>query len=91
MEYLPLSRRLELHGLWLKSYGAEGVRLDLMGQSVRGIDMHDAVLVGARLINTDLRDTNLVGSNLIGSDLTGADLRGAKLDKADLRGTVGIR
>jgi len=29
MKDLPLSKRLALHELWLKTNGAEGVRLDL--------------------------------------------------------------
>lgn len=83
MEDFPLSKRLELHELWLKTNGAEGVRLDLSRESVPGTDTHDAILTGAKLNDADLRHADMNGTDLIGSDLRGADLRGAQLEGAD--------
>jgi len=76
MEDFPLSKRIELHELWLKTNGVERLRLDLSETSMRGIDAHKAVLTGAKLNDADLRHAEMNGTDLIGSDLRGADLRG---------------
>jgi hypothetical protein len=54
MEDFPLSKRLELHALWVRTSGKEGVRLDLSRQSIRGLDTHDAVQRGAANIDPGL-------------------------------------
>jgi len=56
MEDLSLAKRLTLHAFWLKTNEADGVRLDVTGQSLRGVHTHDAVLTEACLNNADLRD-----------------------------------
>ena len=59
---------------------------DFAGKSLEKLDLTKLNFTGAKLAGA-----NLFGANLMDADFTGADLRGAMLDKADLRGAVGMR
>jgi uncharacterized protein YjbI with pentapeptide repeats len=78
-----LSKKLQLHSLWVTSCEVEGVRLDLAGENLRNTQLPKAVLVGARLIGVDFRNANLAHADLTGADLRDADLRDARLEGAD--------
>ena len=61
------------------------------GANLRGADLQDANLAGAKRVgatfwDADLRGANFEGADLRGADLWGADLRGASFEGADLRG-----
>jgi uncharacterized protein YjbI with pentapeptide repeats len=77
MEDIPLSKRLELHALWLKSNGSGGARLDLSKRSTRGVHTHNAILAGAKLNDTDLRHADMPGA----ADLQGTRSEGTKIDR----------
>ena len=85
---------LELHRKWL-SNNPDGIRLDLRGEDLSGMDLRYANLHGANLSgadlsysdlhNADLTFTNLSGANLRHANLRHADLSGANLSDTDLR------
>lgn len=83
--------------------GAQLMRVDLAGDSLKGADLTEANLMeanlmganltGSRLTGANLMEANLVdailkGSHLKGANLTGADLTGANLAGATLRGAT---
>ncbi len=53
---------------------------------LRGADLREADLEGAKLLGADLRGADLEGVDLREADLRGADLEGVDLREADLRG-----
>ena len=85
---------LEKHEKWLNNE-LGGIRADLSGADIYGLDLRGANLYGANLIRADLRvaylikadlrEASLSGANLIGADLYEANLSGADLSGADLR------
>ena len=98
MKDYELSKILELHRKWLNAEEG-GVRANLPGVNLQGIDLHKADLRGANLCGADLRKSNLCEANLsttnlwkanlceanlLGSNLRSADLRGADLRKSNL-------
>lgn len=42
---MQLSKRLQLHSLWIASCEAEGARLDLAGENLRNAQLPNAVLL----------------------------------------------
>ena len=76
---------LEKHEKWLKNE-LGGIRVDLSGADLYGLNLNGANLYGANLIKADLREANLRGANLSGADLNGVDLSGADLYGVDLSG-----
>lgn len=60
---------------------------DLRGANLREANLGGAKLSGANLRAADLREANLGGADLIGANLSGANLSEADLSGADLRGT----
>ena len=81
---------LEKHEKWLDNE-LGGIRADLSGEDIYGLDLRGANLYGANLIRADLRvayliKTDLREANLSGADLSGADLYEAKLSGADISG-----
>jgi uncharacterized protein YjbI with pentapeptide repeats len=86
-----LARIVEAHGAWVKSEGARGQAADLryaelIGATLRGVNLSKAALTGAVLTGADLRGANLRKADLAGAVLAKADLTGACLAKSDLRG-----
>ncbi len=86
-----LAKILELHKVWISSFGKEGSKADLYGANLRDADLYGADLRGANLCGANLCGANLCGANLRGAnlrdaDLYGANLRGANLRDADLYG-----
>ncbi|EBS0796786.1 pentapeptide repeat-containing protein [Salmonella enterica subsp. enterica serovar Overschie] len=91
-----LAKILELHKVWISSFGKEGSKADLSGANLYGAnlyganlygaDLSGANLYGADLSGADLSGANLCGANLYGADLSGADLSGANLYGANLYG-----
>ena len=85
---------LEKHEKWLNNE-LGGIRADLSGADIYGLDLRGANLYGANLIRADLRvaylikadlrEANLSGANLSGADLYEANLSGADISGADLR------
>ena len=53
-----LTKKLQLHALWLQQKG-EGTRLDLKGAHLSEADLRDADLSGANFRYADLQRTNL--------------------------------
>lgn len=79
--------QIDAHAAWLRK-APGGIRLDLTGADLRGLD-----LARANLSRVDLTDANLTGANLYRvnlsrADLSGADLSGANLFEADLSGCI---
>ena len=70
-----------------------GVRPDLSGAGLRGLDLSDADLSRADLREADLRGAILRGATLTGANLAGANVFKAILDDADLAGAnlIGAR
>ena len=85
---------LEKHEKWLNNE-LGGIRADLSGADIYGLDLRGANLYGANLIRADLRvaylikadlrEANLSGANLSGADLYEANLSGAAVSGADVR------
>ena len=61
----------------LKSKKKIAGRLNLMGQSLKNMNLSGEDLSGAFLIGADLRNSDFSGCDLIGADLRDADVRGA--------------
>ena len=91
---------LEIHEKWLNNE-LGGIRADLRGATLYGLNLNRADLYGADLIMADLRvaylikadlreatlrGANLSGANLYEANLSGADLYGANLSGANLSG-----
>ena len=55
MKDFPISKRLQLHALWLSSSGSEGMRIELSDEDMRGAKMQNAILIGAKLSGVDFR------------------------------------
>lgn len=79
--------------------GGSGGRIDALAnlarhaQSLAGVNVDGAWLVGVDLRGADLayasfRDANLQGANLSGANMKGANLEGANLTAAQLEGTI---
>ncbi|HAF1610265.1 TPA: pentapeptide repeat-containing protein [Salmonella enterica] len=90
MNQSELAKILELHKVWISSFGKEGSKADLCGANLRDAYLRDAYLYGANLYGANLRGADLRGAYLYGADLCdanlyGADLRGAYLCSANLR------
>ena len=84
MTQLELDKILELHKKFLNDEEG-GVRADLRGADLRGVNLVDANLRGAYLAGANLRGAKLAEVDLRGADLRCADLRGAKLVDAKLQ------
>ena len=83
-----LNRLIELHGNWLNKK-TDGLRLQLSGEDLTGLNfchtnLHGADLSKVNLRVNDLRVTSLCEANLREADLYNADLQGASLRGADL-------
>ena len=76
---------LELHKKWLNNE-ADGVRADLRGADLFGVDMHEADLREADMGGVDLRGANMRGTILCCSDMYGANMRETLLYGADIYG-----
>ena len=84
-----LKEILELHKKYLnKEVG--GVKANLRGADLRGVNLYGVDLRGVNLYEADLRGANLYEADLRGADLSRVNLRGVGLCGADLRGTKGI-
>jgi uncharacterized protein YjbI with pentapeptide repeats len=62
------------------------IQPDLHRAILTGVDLHGAILYGARLDGADLHEADLHGARLQNANLGGANLRGAILDGARLSG-----
>lgn len=78
---------LELHKKWLNNE-ADGVRADLRGADLFGVDMHEADLREADMGGVDLRAANMRGADMGGAILCEANMRGVDLRGANMRGTL---
>ena len=76
---------LEKHEKWLNNE-LGGIRADLSGEDIYGLDLRGANLYGANLIRADLRVAYLIKADLREANLSGADLSGADLYEANLSG-----
>lgn len=86
---------LHLHAAWVRNDPA-GVRADLTGADLHGVDLQRAILYKADLQEATLDGCNLEGAILTHANLTGATFREAnlphaRLDKAIARGAVFTR
>ena len=77
---------LGLHKKWL-SNNPDGVRLDLWGEDLRGIDLSHENLSYVNLKYADLSYVNLRYADLSYANLSGTKLRGVNLSSTKLRGT----
>ena len=75
---------LEKHEKWLNNE-LGGIRADLSGADIYGLDLRGANLYGANLIRADLRVAYLIKADLREANLSGAILYGADLREANLR------
>jgi uncharacterized protein YjbI with pentapeptide repeats len=75
---------LEKHSKWLRNEEG-GVRADLSGLDLHGVDLSVVNLREANMNRVDLHDADLHGSDLREADMHGADLRNAYIGAADLR------
>ena len=71
---------LDAHMKWLHSERREGTRLDLAGEDLLDVDLHDA-----NLDQANLRHTRMERARLAKTRMEGADLSQTRLDSADLR------
>lgn len=83
-----IDKALHLHKKWINGDDG-GVKADLSGVVLCGVDLtrvdlRMAVLAGADLTESRLIEANLYKADLSGSRLTGSILRGANLREADL-------
>ena len=76
---------LAKHEKWLNNE-LGGIRADLSGEDIYGLDLRGANLYGANLIRADLRVAYLIKADLREANLSGADLSGADLYEANLSG-----
>ena len=76
---------LELHKKWL-SNKSDGVRLDLRGEDLSGMDLSYANFHGSDLSGTDLSYANFHGSDLSRADFSWAKLSGVDFSLANLSG-----
>ena len=76
---------LEKHEKWLNNE-LGGIRADLSGEDIYGLDLRGANLYGANLIRADLRVAYLIKADLREANLSGADLSGADIYEANLSG-----
>lgn len=83
MKDYELNKILELHQKWLNAEEG-GVRANLQGVNLQGIDLHKADLRGANLCGADLRESNLCEANLSTTNLWEANLHKANLYEANL-------
>ena len=67
------------------SNNPDGVKLDLRGEDLSGMDLSYANFCYSNLTYTKFSWANLHGTDLSGANLKGADLRGANLKGANLR------
>ena len=79
-----LEETLRLHRLWYDE-DLSGVRANLTGADLRGMDLAHAWLAYA-----DLTDADLTGANLAYADLTCCRLHGTILTEADMTGTIWV-
>lgn len=91
MDNASLTQKLNLHALWVKSAEADGCRLNLEYEDLRGLTLPNATLVGAKLNSADFRGSNLEHADFTGADLGEADFRDTNLERsnfsvANLRG-----
>ena len=80
-----LKTALELHEKWL-SNKSDGVRLDLRGEDLSGMDLSYANFHGSDLSGTDLSYANFHGSDLSRADFSWAKLSGVDFSLANLSG-----
>ena len=74
-----LVERIEVHRRWQASLGAEGERLSLTGENLRGVDLSVPEQLGAELYNANLDGATPARTVLGNAYLSGASLRGADL------------
>jgi len=82
MNKQELKDTLDSHSKWLQSE-KDGIRADLSGANLQGVNLESANLKGANLSRANLRGANLSRANLWCADLRGANLSGADLWGAD--------
>ncbi len=80
-----LKKRLLLHEKWVNEH-SKGVRLELIGHDLNGVDLSWKTLAGADLSWANLTNAKLVGASLEGALLPRSTLTGADLSRADLAG-----
>lgn len=85
MERGPVNLRGLESAPWYWQNDANGIRHDLAGIDLEGVDLREtsfrrACLDGANFQGSDLRNADLKGVTFKGANLRQADLRGAKLD-----------
>ena len=76
---------LELHEKWL-SNKPDGVRLELRGEDLSGMDLSYANFHGSDFSSTDLSYANFHSSDLSGTDLSWSKLSGTDFSLANLSG-----
>lgn len=96
-----LKKRLLLHEKWVNEHskrrdfgiynvnspcGEKGVRLELIGHDLNGVDLSWKTLAGADLSWANLTNAKLVGASLEGALLPRSTLTGADLSRAGLTG-----
>jgi uncharacterized protein YjbI with pentapeptide repeats len=62
------------------------ILFEINSKNLKGADLSESYLSGAKLFKADLSDANLLNANLSGADLFKADLFKANLSGADLSG-----
>src|SRR3546814_14942991 len=77
----------DLHEIWVRTEGQDGVRADLSDFDFTGRDLRGVNLLGALLERACLVSAQLANANLALARLNFADLRGANLSRANLRCT----
>ena len=93
-ERLPAWRKTEKEWIAAEHLGdADRIVVDLSSAMLREVDLTNAELSGAILVNADLSQADLTDAKLIGANLRGAYfgltiLDDAKLEGADARGTL---
>src|SRR5947209_2699450 len=70
-----LVERIEVHRRWQASLGAEGERLSLTGENLRGVDLSVPEQLGAELYNANLDGATPARTVLGNAYLSGASLR----------------
>jgi uncharacterized protein YjbI with pentapeptide repeats len=99
-DLLEFAQVLDQHRQWAESGGKEGVRgqlngadlsgVDLTGVNLQGAELHKANLRGADLSMANLRNANLVEADLREANVLGTEFSGANLMGANLYGAQGM-
>jgi len=87
---------LERHQLWLDSKGQRGQRADLSKanlerESFKGVNLQNAYFQEAIVKGVDFQDADLSDSNFQAALVSDARFSQAKLQRADLKGAIGLQ